>query len=94
MTSFESIDLDQLDAISGGLRPGHIAGQALNGFILGGTGGAVSGFAAGAFAGSILPGLGTVAGAATGAAIGGINGAAIGAIYGGYHEYQRQRAGG
>ena len=88
---FESIDDGNLHEICGGLQLEHIAGQALNGAILGGSAGAAGGFVAGAFAGSIAPGLGTVGGAAAGTVIGGINGAAIGAIHLGVQEYQRQR---
>ena len=89
--SFESIAAADLHEICGGLRLEHIAGQALNGAILGGTAGAVGGFVAGAFAGSIAPGLGTVGGAAAGTVIGGINGATLGAVHLGVQEYKRQR---
>ena len=91
LDSFEPIDDGDLHEVYGGLRLEHIAGQAINGAILGGTAGAVGGFVAGAFAGSIAPGLGTVGGAAAGIVIGDINGATIGAFHLGVQEYKRQR---
>jgi hypothetical protein len=91
LESFESIATADLPDVCGGLRLEHIAGQALNGAILGGTAGAVGGFVAGAFAGSIAPGLGTVGGAAAGTVIGGINGATLGAVHLGVQEFKRQR---
>jgi hypothetical protein len=90
-SSLPAIDARDLGAVTGGLRPSWIAGQALNGVILGGTGGAIAGAAGGAFAGSIVPGLGTAGGFAAGTIIGGINGAAIGGVAAGVSEYKRQR---
>ena len=77
VTSFESINIDQLADVLGGFDWGQFGRAAGGGAITGAAGGAVGGAITGAAAGGVgaLPGagIGALAGGAGGAVAGGIN---------------------
>jgi hypothetical protein len=80
--SFDTIDLDQLAAITGGFSWGELGRATFGGAVAGGAGGAAAGAIGGAFAGGV--------GAGPGALAGGVGGAVGGAITsGGYNVGQQ-----
>lgn len=75
-TTFETINIDSLNDITGGFEWGQLARATGGGAVTGAAGGAAGGAVAGSFAG----GVGALPGAGIGALAGGAGGAVTGAL--------------
>jgi hypothetical protein len=75
-TTFETINFDQLNDVTGGIDWGEVGRAGAGGAVIGGVGGAAGGAAAGALAGGVGAGPGALAGGVAGFVGGGITGAA------------------
>jgi hypothetical protein len=75
-TTFDTIHIEQLDTVAGGVDWGQLGRATAGGAVTGAAGGAVGGAITGSFAG----GVGALPGAGIGALAGGAGGAVTGAI--------------
>ncbi|MBK9031245.1 MAG: bacteriocin [Myxococcales bacterium] len=77
--AFTSIDLDSLDAVTGGLDWGQLGRATVGGAVTGAAGGAATGAVAGALSTAPVAGVGGLPGWAIGGIAGGAGGAVAGA---------------